>query len=72
MLSTMASIRKKIVAVGDAECGKTTLLIAFSTDKVPDKDTPLTYTSELIDVDIKGKKVALSLHNTAGEKFLER
>ena len=56
------------MAVGDAYCGKTTLLIAFSTDKVQDQDTPQTYKGELIDVDVEGKKVSLSLCNTAGEK----
>ena len=64
----MASISKKIVAVGDADCGKTTLLIAFSTDNVPNTDTPQTYLRELINVDVMGKKIALILYNTTGEK----
>ena len=44
------------MAVGDAYYGKTTLLIAFSTDKVQDQETPQTYKGELIDVDVEGKK----------------
>ena len=64
----MESISTKIVAVGDAGCGKTTLLIAFSTDNIPEKDKPQKYMREIIDVDVGGKRIVLSLCNTAGEK----
>ena len=65
----MASISKKVVAVGDAGCGKRSLLTVFSTDKFPDEESPRIYQREVEHV-VDGKKVVLSLYSTAGEKFL--
>lgn len=55
-----------MVAVGDAGCGKTSLLIALSTDKVFDEKTPHTLENEVMYVEIDGKNVELSFCSTAG------
>ncbi|XP_068955321.1 transforming protein RhoA-like isoform X2 [Petaurus breviceps papuanus] len=39
----MAAIRKKLVIVGDGECGKTCLLIVFSKDQFPDVYVPTVF-----------------------------
>ena len=64
----MACINKKIMAVGDVGCGKTALLIAYSTDNVVDETTHQTLENEIIGVIVDGQEVALSLCSTAGEK----
>ena len=65
----MASITKKLVAVGDPGCGKTSLLTVIWMDKFPDEDLHHTFEKEVIDVVmVGGTKVSLSLCNTAGEK----
>ena len=65
----MASITKKVVAVGDPGCGKTSLLTVIWMDKFPDEDLHHTFEKEDIDVvRVDGTKVSLSLCNTAGEK----
>ena len=62
----MDRISKKVVAVGDAGCGKTSLLTVFSKDNVLDENTPHTLENIVIDVEVDGTKVALSLCNTSG------
>ena len=58
----------KVVVVGDAGCGKTSLLSAFSTNRSIDKKTCVTFKNAVIDIEVNRKEVALSLWNTAGEK----
>ena len=55
-----------MVAVGDAGCGKTSLLIVLSTDMVLGVNTPHTLENDVIDVKIDGKIVQLSLCSIAG------
>ena len=57
------------MAVGDVGCGKTSLLLVFSTDKALDGNTPQKPQNEVIDVEIDGVNVALSICSTAGEKL---
>ena len=60
------NICKKVVAVGDAGCGKTTLLIALSTDRVLGENIPHTLEYDNIEVEIDGKSVQISLCGIAG------
>ena len=61
-------ISKKVVLVGDPGCGKTSLLVVFSTKEKLDKTTPDKLKNEPINVEVDGTKVALSVSTTAGEK----
>ena len=65
----MTSTSKKLMAVGDADCGKTCLLIVFSKNEVPDENTHVTFNNEVVDIEVDGKEVRLSLYVTSGEKF---
>ena len=64
----MASISKRMVVVGDAGCGKTSLLIAYSTDKPVEGNKPRILEKENIDVMVNKDMVSLTLGSTAGEK----
>ena len=65
-IRTMASISKKVVAVGDAGCGKNSLLIAFSKDKALDESSPQILEYGVIDARVDGTKVALNFCSTSG------
>ncbi|XP_076698033.1 rho-related GTP-binding protein RhoC-like isoform X2 [Callospermophilus lateralis] len=47
----MAAIKKKLVAVGDGACGKTCLLIVFSTDQFPEVYFPTVFENYIADYD---------------------
>ena len=57
-----------VMVVGDAGCGKTSLLNVFSTNRRIDEHTPLEFKSEVICVMVNGERVPLLLCNTSGEK----
>ncbi|KPP60407.1 transforming protein RhoA-like [Scleropages formosus] len=61
----MASIRKKLVIVGDGACGKTCLLIVFSKDQFPE-----VYVSVL--TALPPLQVELALWDTAGQEDYDR
>lgn len=63
----MASIRKKLVIVGDGACGKTCLLIVFSKDQFPEVYVPTVFENYVADIEVDGKCVELALWDTAGE-----
>ncbi|XP_068955331.1 transforming protein RhoA-like isoform X3 [Petaurus breviceps papuanus] len=52
----MAAIRKKLVIVGDGECGKTCLLIVFSKDQFPDVYVPTVFENYVADIEVDGKQ----------------
>ena len=62
----MASIRKKLVIVGDGACGKTCLLIVFSKDQFPEVYVPTVFENYVADIEVDGKLVELALWDTAG------
>ena len=64
----MASISKKVLVLGDAGCGKSSILTVYLTDKGFDSNTPGRVENEVKNVVVDGKKVELSLFNTSGEK----
>ena len=62
----MESIGVKAVVLGDAGCGKTSLLTVFSMNETPDGNTSHTLQNDVIDVEVDGTKLTLYLCNTAG------
>jgi len=68
----MATIRKKLVIVGDGACGKTCLLIVFSKDEFPEVYVPTVFENYVADIDIDNKQVELALWDTAGQEDYDR
>lgn len=59
----MATIRKKLVIVGDGACGKTCLLIVFSKDQFPEVYVPTVFENYVADIEVDGKQVCgLHIH----------
>ena len=58
----MASVRKKLVVVGDGACGKTCLLIVFSKDEFPNVYVPTVFETYVSDIEVDGKEVNSKFH----------
>ena len=56
--------RKKLVIVGDGECGKTSLLIRFSKDEFPESYVPTVFENYVADVQV-GQCVVCTIHDCA-------
>ena len=52
-----ATIRKKLVIVGDGSCGKTCLMIVFSRDEFPSVYVPTVFETYVADIEVDGKQV---------------
>ncbi|XP_016833162.1 transforming protein RhoA isoform X2 [Cricetulus griseus] len=52
----MATIRKKLVIVGDGACGKTCLLIVFSKDQFPEVYVPTVFENYVADIEVDGRQ----------------
>jgi small GTP-binding protein len=68
----MATIRKKLVIVGDGACGKTCLLIVFSKDQFPEVYVPTVFENYVADIEVDGKQIELALWDTAGQEDYDR
>ena len=55
----MSTVRKKLVFVGDFECGKTCLLVIFCKDYFPRDTEPTVFANYLTDIEVEGKQVQL-------------
>lgn len=67
--ATMATLRKKLVIVGDGACGKTCLLIVFSKDQFPEVYVPTVFENYVADIEVDGKQVSFCLHNYRSHVF---
>ncbi len=65
-------VRKKLVVVGDGECGKTCLLIVFSKDEFPDVYVPTVFETYVADIEVDTIQVELALWDTAGQEDYDR
>jgi len=65
-------VRKKLVVVGDGECGKTCLLIVFSKDEFPEVYVPTVFETYVADIEVDGTQVELALWDTAGQEDYDR
>ena len=62
----MASIRKKLVAVGDGSSGRLALLNVFSKGRFPEVYVPTVFENYVADVEVDGKSVELALWDITG------
>jgi len=67
-----ATIRKKLVIVGDGACVKTCLLIVFSKDEFPEVYVPTVFENYVADIEVDSRQVELALWDTAGQEDYDR
>lgn len=66
------AIKRKIVIVGDAACGKTSLLYVFTLGEFPTEYHPTVFENYVSDCRVDDKEVQVSLWDTAGQEEYER
>ncbi|KAK2160666.1 hypothetical protein LSH36_128g04030 [Paralvinella palmiformis] len=64
--------RRKLVVVGDGECGKTCLLIVFIKDEFPYRYIPTVFETYVNDIVVDNHEVELALWDTAGQEDYDR
>ena len=60
------TVNKKLVAIGDGACGKTSLLVRFSKGEFPKEYEPTIFDSYVSQIVLQNTIVKLSLFDTAG------
>ncbi|TGZ64214.1 hypothetical protein CRM22_006494 [Opisthorchis felineus] len=64
--------RKKLLVVGDGECGKTSLLIVFSKGVFPQQYVPTVFDTFVKDIVIDNKRMEFTLWDSAGQENYDR
>lgn len=72
MSSTKKVIERKLIAVGDGGCGKTSLLTVYTTAEFPRTYVPTVFETYVQDLTHHGRPVSLSLWDTAGQEEYDR
>ncbi|KAK2171776.1 hypothetical protein NP493_1027g00017 [Ridgeia piscesae] len=65
-------VRKKLVVVGDGECGKTCLLLVYSRDEFPEHYVPTIFENYVAELQVGNQTVQLALWDTAGQEDYDR
>ncbi|KAK2171779.1 hypothetical protein NP493_1027g00006 [Ridgeia piscesae] len=65
-------VRKKLVVVGDGECGKTCLLLVYSRNEFPENYVPTIFENYIAELRMDGHLVELALWDTAGQEDYDR
>jgi len=68
----MATIRKKLVIVGDDDVANNCLFVTFAQDKFPEAHVPRVSENYVADIYVDGKNLELSLWSTAGMQDHDR
>ena len=68
----MSAIRKKLVIVGDSDCGKTCLLFSFACNKFPEEFVPRHFDSYVACIKVDGKTVELAFWDTIDQEEYDR
>ncbi|KAJ3345677.1 GTP-binding protein Rho1 [Entophlyctis luteolus] len=72
MTSLATPPRRKLVVVGDGACGKTCLLVVFSTSKFPVDYIPTVFDTYINRLAVDGQQLEFSLWDTAGQEEYDR
>ena len=64
----METCRKKLVIVGDGQCGKTCLLIVFTKHVFPELYLPREFERHLADIKVDGELIELEVWDTMGQE----
>jgi len=68
----MPVVRRKLVVVGDGQCGKTSLLWVFARGMFPEVFVPTIFESYVMDASVDGRQVEVELWDTAGQEDYDR
>lgn len=68
MTHEMRSEQRKLVVIGDGECGKTCLLMVFARGIFPGRYSPTVFETYVENVVIDDVNIAMSLWDTAGQE----
>lgn len=71
-LVEMEGCRKKLIVVGDRDCGKTCLLHTFSKDEFPSDYEPTVFETYVSEIEVENKFMKLALWDTAGFEDYDR
>ena len=68
----MTALRRKLLIVGDDDCGKICLLTVFSTDRFPNLYIPAVFLPTVANIEVDGKTVELEIREVKGLQSYRR